>query len=77
VHTKDGLFLKKKTMNYYEQVLSPQQFVRVHRSYIVALSQLTRIEPFEKDSHLALLKNGVRVPLSRSGYSKLRSVLGI
>jgi two-component system LytT family response regulator len=77
VHTKDGVFLKKKTMNYYEQVLSPQQFVRVHRSYIIALSQLTRVEPFEKDSHLALLKNGVRVPLSRSGYSKLRSVLGI
>lgn len=77
VHTADGLFLKKKTMSYYEQVLDPKQFVRVHRSYIIPLSQLTRIEPLEKDAHVALLKSGVRVPLSRSGYSKLRTVLGI
>ncbi|WP_162055499.1 LytR/AlgR family response regulator transcription factor [Pontibacter pamirensis] len=77
VHTPDGLFLKKKTMNYYERVLDTKQFVRVHRSYIIPLTQLTRIEPLEKDSHVALLKNGVRVPLSRSGYSKLRTVLGI
>ncbi|RIJ37413.1 LytR/AlgR family response regulator transcription factor [Pontibacter oryzae] len=77
VHTPDGLFLKKKTMSYYERVLDPAQFVRVHRSYIIPLAQLTRIETLEKDSHLALLKNGVRVPLSRSGYSRLRSVLSI
>ncbi len=77
VYTKDGMFLKKKTMGYYEQTLDPAQFVRVHRSYIVPLAQLTRIEPFEKDSHLALLRNGVRVPLSKSGYTRLRSVLGL
>ncbi|GAA4434905.1 LytTR family DNA-binding domain-containing protein [Pontibacter saemangeumensis] len=77
VHTGNGLFLKKKTMGYYERVLDPSQFVRVHRSYIIPLAQLTRIEPLEKDSHIALLKNGVRVPLSRTGYSKLRTVLGI
>ncbi|SFG75161.1 LytR/AlgR family response regulator transcription factor [Pontibacter chinhatensis] len=77
VYTAEGLFLKKKTMGYYERVLDPKQFVRVHRSYIIPLSQLTRIETLEKDSHVALLKSGVRVPLSRTGYSKLRSVLGI
>ncbi|GAB3823715.1 LytR/AlgR family response regulator transcription factor [Pontibacter rugosus] len=77
VHTPDGLFLKKKTMNYYERVLDPKQFVRVHRSYLIPLAQLTRIEPLEKDAHVALLKNGIRVPLSRSGYTKLRAVLGI
>lgn len=77
VYTAEGLFLKKKTMGYYERVLDPKQFVRVHRSYIIPLSQLTRIEPLEKDSHVALLKSGVRVPLSRTGYSKLRAVLGI
>ncbi|MHA6246379.1 LytR/AlgR family response regulator transcription factor [Pontibacter sp. CAU 1760] len=77
VHTPDGLFLKKKTMRYYERVLDAKQFVRVHRSYIIPLAQLTRIEPLEKDTHIALLKNGVRVPLSRSGYSLLRTVLGI
>ncbi|PRY04609.1 LytTR family two component transcriptional regulator [Pontibacter ummariensis] len=77
IHTKEGLFLKKKTMGWYEQALNPRQFVRVHRSFILALAQLTRIEPFEKDSHVALLRNGERIPLSRSGYSKLRAVLGI
>ena len=77
IHTKDGTFLKKKTMNYFERVLDPDQFVRVHRSYILALAQLTRIEPLEKDAHVALLKNGQHIPLSKSGYSRLRSVLGI
>ncbi|RAU84052.1 LytR/AlgR family response regulator transcription factor [Pontibacter arcticus] len=77
IHTKDGLFLKKKTMGYYEQTLDPAQFVRVHRSFMMPVAQLTRIEPFEKDSHVALLKNGVRVPLSKAGYTKLRAVLGL
>ncbi|WP_242921176.1 LytR/AlgR family response regulator transcription factor [Pontibacter liquoris] len=77
VHTAGGCFLKKKTMGYYESTLPRAQFVRVHRSYMIPLSQLTRIEPFEKDSHVALLKNGLRVPLSRSGYTKLKAVLGI
>jgi two-component system, LytTR family, response regulator len=77
IHTKSGVYLKKKTMSYYEKTLDQNQFVRVHRSYILALSQLTKIEVFEKDSHVALLKNGVRIPLSKSGYSKLRMVLGI
>ncbi|MDO6390490.1 response regulator [Pontibacter sp. BT731] len=77
VHTREGVFLKKKTMGFYEKALNPSQFVRVHRSYIMALSQLTRIEPFEKDSHVALLRNGERIPLSKSGYTRLRAVLGI
>ncbi|WP_018476617.1 LytR/AlgR family response regulator transcription factor [Pontibacter roseus] len=77
IHTRDGVFLKKKTMGYYEKALNQGQFVRVHRSYIIALSQLTRIEPFEKDSHIALLKSGERIPLSKSGYGRLRTVLGI
>lgn len=77
IHTRDGVFLKKKTMSYYEKALDPAQFVRVHRSYILALSQLTRIEPFEKESHMALLRNGARIPLSKSGYTRLRGVLGI
>ena len=64
-------------MSFYEQSLNPGQFVRVHRSYIIALSQLTKIEPSEKESYIGLLKNGTRIPLSKSGYLKLKSVLGI
>lgn len=77
IFTQKEMFLKKKTMSFYEQSLNPGQFVRVHRSYIIALSQLTKIEPSEKDSYIGLLKNGTRIPLSKSGYLKLKSVLGI
>jgi two-component system, LytTR family, response regulator len=77
IHTKDGMNLKKKTMSHFESVLDPAQFVRVHRSYIINLQELTRIEPLEKDNHIALLKSGVQIPLSQPGYSKLKSVLGI
>jgi two-component system LytT family response regulator len=77
IYTAKEMFLKKKTMSFYEQALDPALFVRVHRSYLLQLSQLTRIEPLEKDTHIALLKNGVRIPLSKSGYTKLKSVLGL
>jgi two-component system LytT family response regulator len=77
VHTKDGFFLKKKTMSHYEKVLDAAQFVRVHRSFILNLQELTRIEPLTKDSHIALLKSGARVQLSEAGFAKLKSVLGI
>jgi len=77
IHTKDGIHLKKKTMTYFEGMLDSAQFVRVHRSYLVNLQELTRIEPLEKDNHIALLKNGVQIPLSQTGYTKLKAVLGI
>ena len=77
VHTKDGYFLKNKTMNHFENVLDANQFVRSHRSYIVNVQQITRIDPYEKDGHVAVLRSGVKVPVSRSGYGKLREVLGL
>ncbi len=77
IFTKDGYSLKKKTMSHYEKVLDSSEFLRVHRSYIVQLQQITRIEPLEKNSHIALLKTGVKVPLSRTGYARLKEVLGL
>jgi two-component system LytT family response regulator len=77
IYTAKEMFLKKKTMSFFEQMLDPDQFVRVHRSYIMQLSQVTRIEPLEKDTHVALLKTGTRIPLSKTGYNKLKSVLGL
>ena len=77
IHTKDGYFLKNKTMNHFEQSLDGQQFVRSHRSYIVNVQQITRIDPYEKDSHVAILRSGVKVPVSRNGYGKLKEVLGL
>jgi two-component system, LytTR family, response regulator len=77
IHTKDGFYLKKKTMSHYEKTLDASQFVRVHRSYLLNVQELTKIEPLEKDNHVALLKSGTRIPLSQSGYGKLKEVLGI
>lgn len=77
IHTQEGSFLKNKTMSFFEQTLDPRQFVRVHRSYILAVQQITRIDPYEKDAHIAILKSGAKIPVSKAGYVKLKSVLGI
>jgi len=77
VYTKEGYFLKNKTMSHMEQVLDSTQFVRSHRSYIINISQITRIDPYEKDNHVAILKSGAKVPVSRSGYPRLKTVLGL
>jgi two-component system LytT family response regulator len=77
VYTAEGSFLKNKTMNFFEQTLDPKYFVRVHRSYIIAIQQITRIDPYEKDAHLAILKSGAKIPVSKTGYVKLKQVLGI
>ena len=77
IHTKEGYFLKNKTMNHFEQVLDAQHFVRSHRSYIINIQQITRIDPYEKDNHVAILRSGAKVPVSRNGYGKLREVLGL
>ena len=77
VHTADGYFLKSKTMAHFENVLDTAVFCRCHRSYLVNTQYITRIEPYEKDGHLAILKNGAKVAVSRGGYGKLREVLGL
>jgi len=77
VFTHEGSFLKNKTMSFFEQTLDPRHFVRVHRSYILSVQEITRIDPYEKDSHLAILKSGAKIPVSKTGYAKLKQVLGI
>jgi two-component system LytT family response regulator len=77
IFTKDNYFLKKKTMGFYEETLDPGKFFRVHRSFIISLDQLSRIEPLEKNSYVALLRTGKRIPISRTSYSKLKLQLGI
>ena len=77
IHTPEGSFLKNKTMSFFEQTLNARHFARVHRSYMVNVAQITRIDPFEKDAHVAILKSGARIPVSKAGYVKLKQVLGI
>jgi two-component system, LytTR family, response regulator len=75
--TAEGSFLKKRTMNFFEQSLGIYQFVRIHRSYIVNTQLITRIDAYEKDSHLVLLNTGAKLPVSKSGYTRLKEVSGI
>jgi two-component system, LytTR family, response regulator len=77
IHTHNGAFLKNRTMSYFEKALDPSQFVRTHRSYILNVQLVTRIDPYEKDSHLCILQSGAQVPVSKAGYVKLKQVLGL
>ena len=74
--TRAGSYLKKSTLSHIEQTLDPQQFVRVHRSYLIPVTQLMRIEPYEKESHIALLHCGAKVTVSKTGMAKLKTLLG-
>ena len=75
--TQEGAFLKNKTMSFFEQTLDAQQFTRVHRSYILNINQVSRIDPYEKENHLAILKSGAKVLVSKTGYPRLKAALGL
>lgn len=75
--TAEGSFLKNKTLTFYENTLNAKQFIRVHRSHMVNADQVTKIEKYSKDSHLVILRNGQKIPVSKAGYVKLKEGLGI
>ncbi len=77
IHTADGKYTRKSTMKYYEEHLDPALFVRIHRSSLVAVWQVKQIELYQKDSYLVVLKNGEKLPVSRTGMQALREKLGI
>jgi len=68
-------YLKNQRLSELEAQLDPAQFLRIHRSWIVNLAALVRIEPLGRDSHCAVLRGDVRVPISRSGYQKVRELV--
>jgi len=75
IYTDEGKYLKQQTMKYFEKHLDPQQFVRVHRSYIANITCIERIEPYEKSNFILILKDGNKVPVSRSGMQVLKENL--
>lgn len=77
IYTQNGRFLKQSTMKYFENHLDNSEFIRIHRAYIVRIDQISRIEPFEKESYVVILRNETQLRASRSGYKRLKEVLKI
>lgn len=75
IHTKDKSYIKNDRISKLEVQLDPQIFLRLHRSFLVNIDFINRIESYSKDSKLVKLRNGIEVPVSRSGYDKLKQSL--
>jgi two-component system LytT family response regulator len=73
--TENKSYLKNETLSRIEEMLDPQNFCRIHRSYILNIDYLKKIEPYSKGSRIAKLKNGRTVPISRSGYNRLMELM--
>jgi len=73
--TEGKKHLKQQPISSLEAALDPSRFLRIHRSYIVNLERVAKVEPYGKDSHVAVLRNGVQLPVSRAGYARLRAFL--
>ncbi len=75
LRSRGRTFRKQRTLAEMEADLDPARFVRVHRSFIVNVARLARLELYAKDSRLAILTDGTKVPVSRTGYARLRQLL--
>ena len=75
IHAGGRTHLKAQRLTTLEEGLDPRHFIRVHRSFIINLDRLRSIELYAKDSRLAILADGTKVPVSRSGYARLRELL--
>ena len=67
--------LKQQTISNLETSLDPARFLRIHRSYIVNLERVAKVEPYGKDTHVAVLSTGAQIPVSRAGYARLKEFL--
>lgn len=75
VHTENSKFLKLKTLKYFEKHLDPAYFVRIHRSYIIGIDYIKHLEQSDKESYRIILKNDHKLPVSKTGLSKLKNIL--
>ena len=75
IHTENDTHIKLDRLNKLQEKLDPRQFCRIHRSYILNINFLSRIETETKDSKLAILGNAKELPISRSGYNSLKKLL--
>jgi two-component system LytT family response regulator len=76
LHSQGKTYLKQQTISSLETTLDPERFVRIHRSIVVNLERVAKIEPYAKDSRVAVLSDGTQLQVSRAGYDRLKALLG-
>lgn len=76
LHAGGSRHLKQQTIASMESRLDPVSFIRIHRSYLVNLDRVVRIEPYSKDSRVVILRDGTRLAVSRTGLVRLNEALG-
>jgi two-component system, LytTR family, response regulator len=76
VHAEGRSHLKPQTLADLAAALDPRRFVRIHRSYVLNIERLAKVELYAKDSRVAILKDGTQMPVSRAGYAKLKELIG-
>lgn len=77
LHSEKKSWLKQLSMASLESTLDPARFVRVHRSYLLNVEKIIKIEPYTKDTKLAVLSDGTQIPISRAGYTRLKELMAI
>ncbi len=75
IYTTEGRWMKQKTMKYFERALNPNNFVRIHRSYIVKVNEIAEIQQYEKESYVVILHDKTKLKVSKTGYKNLKDVL--
>jgi len=68
-------YLKDQTLGVTEGLLDPARFVRIHRSFLLNIERIARVELYAKDSRIAILRDGTKLPVSRAGYARLAKLL--
>ncbi len=77
LHSRGKVLLKQQAISSLESSLDPSRFVRVHRSFLVSLERVAKVEPYTKDTRMAVLSDGTKIPVSRSGYLRLKELMRI
>jgi two-component system LytT family response regulator len=75
IHVEGKTWLKNETLAELAEDLDPARFVRIHRSFILNLERLARLELYAKDSRVAILHDGKQLPVSRAGYARLKELM--
>ncbi|GGC96189.1 LytR/AlgR family response regulator transcription factor [Undibacterium terreum] len=75
IQSEGKCYLKTQRLSELETQLDPKKFVRIHRSYIINIEKLQSIERQTKDSHVALMRDGKQIPISKAGYERIRAMM--